>query len=223
MEDLFRREYKSVKTAVQKVRFAGEEREQNVIEVEVRPDSRLEHKCPFCMKACPVYDHQSGEVVWRAPSINGSPVLLKYSPARISCPEHGVVREYIPWADGKSRFTSDFNNEVAWMALQMPKSSVATFFQINWATVGNCIKAAHDRIEPNYLSRIDGMVRFCIDETSYSNGYKYITVIYDMDRRCVVWVHENHGLDVFNEFCDQLTEEQRAKSLSTNKGQDGQA
>ena len=67
------------------------------------------------------------------------------------------------------------------------------------------------------------MVRFCIDETSYSNGYKYITVIYDMDRRCVVWVHENHGLDVFNEFCDQLTEEQRAKSLSTNTGQDGQA
>ena len=32
---------------------------------------------------------------------------------RIECPEHGVLTEYIPWADGTSRFTPEFNNEIA--------------------------------------------------------------------------------------------------------------
>ena len=159
---------KSVNPTVHKVRLAGEEQEQNCIEVDVQIDSPWEHKCPHCMKDCNVYDHQSGEVVWRALGINGTPVFLKYGPARISCPEHGVVREYIPWADGRSWFTADFNNDVAWMALQLPKSAIATFFQISWPTVGNCIKAAHGRVDRNYLSRIDGLVRLCIDVICYA-------------------------------------------------------
>ena len=41
-------------------------------------------------------------------------------------------------------------------------------------------------------------------------GRRYITVVYDMDRHCTVWVHEGHGQRVFENFCSQLTEEQRA-------------
>ncbi|MGP1349945.1 MAG: transposase family protein [Stomatobaculum sp.] len=43
-------------------------------------------------------------------------------------------------ADGDSRFTEDFNNEVAWMVCRMSKSSIALFEGINWRTVGNCVK-----------------------------------------------------------------------------------
>ena len=49
----------------------------------------------------------------------GYPVYLFYRRQRIECAEHGVHAEWIPWADGESRFTESFNNEVAWMALQM--------------------------------------------------------------------------------------------------------
>ena len=50
-----------------------------------------------------------------------------------------------------------------------------------------------------------------MDETAYRKGYKYITVVYDMDRNRVIWIHENHGYDVFAEFCRLLTPEERAK------------
>ena len=66
---------KSVNPTVHKVRLAGEEQEQNCIEVDVQIDSPWEHKCPHCMKDCNVYDHQSGEVFWRSLGINGTPVF----------------------------------------------------------------------------------------------------------------------------------------------------
>jgi transposase len=40
-------------------------------------------------------------------------------------------------------------------------------------------------------------------------GHRYITVVYDMRRNRVVWVHKDHGKSVFEEFCQLLTPEER--------------
>ena len=152
------------------------------------------------------------ESCWRAPNLNGTPVYIYYRPQRILCPEHGALNEFIPWADGTSRFTASFNDEVTWLVCQMSKQAICEFEGINWRTVGNCIKASHERLEPDISHRIhDDVHRICVDETSYRKGYKYITVVYDMDKNRVIWVHENHGYDVFAEFCSLLTPEERAK------------
>jgi len=193
------------------VRF-GEIFDEKQIHVHLRPIQRSQSRCPVCGKKCHGYDYQSDEESWwRASNLNGLPVYLLYRRRRIVCPEHGVHAEYVPWADGSSRFTETFNNEVAWMALQMSKLAVSTLMGINWRTVGNCIKAAHDRIEPDVSARLRGLRRICVDETSYRKGHSYITVVYDMDRNRVVWVHENHGQEIFAQFCEQLTEEERAQ------------
>ena len=122
-----------------------------------------------------------------------------------------MLAEYVPWEDGGSRFTETFNNEVAWMALQMSKLAVSILMGINWRTVGNCIKAAHERIEPDISIRIHGLRRICVDETSYRKGHAYITVVFDMDRNRVVWIHEGHGQEIFAQFCELMTEEERAQ------------
>ena len=193
------------------VRF-GEIFDEKQIHVHLRPIQRSQSRCPVCGKRCPGYDYLSNEESWwRASNLNGLPVYLLYRRRRIVCPEHSVHAEYVPWADGASRLTESFNNEVAWMALQMSKLAVSTLMGINWRTVGNCIKAAHDRIEPDVSARLRGLRRICVDETSYRKGHSYITVVYDMDRNRVVWVHENHGQEIFAQFCEQLTEEERAQ------------
>ena len=115
----------------------------------------------------------------------------------------------MPWTDGSSRFTADFNNEAAFMALTSPKTVVSQYLDINWRTVGNCIEAAHDRLEPDVTERLHGLRRICVDETSYHKGHKYITVVYDIDRNRVAWLHEGYGLSVFEQFCQALTEEER--------------
>ena len=190
----------------------GESFEEKQIHVHLRPIRRCQSCCPVCGKKSPGYDYQSGEESWwRASNLNGLPVYLLYRRQRIQCPVHGVHAEYVPWADGDSRFTESFNNEVAWMALQMSKLAVSTLMGINWRTVGNCVKAAHERIEPDVGIRLRGLRRICVDETSYRKGHAYITVVYDMDRNQVVWVHENHGQEIFAQFCELLTEEERAQ------------
>ena len=54
------------------------------------------------------------------------------------------------------------------------------------------------------------MRHICVDETSYKKGHKYITVVYDMDKNKVIWISQGHGADVFTEFCNQLTPEERS-------------
>ena len=189
----------------------GEIFEEKQLHIWLRPIRRYQGCCPVCRKKCPGYDHRSTEESWwRASNLNGIPVYLHYRRQRVECPRHGVHAEYIPWADGESRFTESFNNEVAWMALQMSKLAVSILMGINWRTVGNCIKAAHNRLEPDVSVRLHGLRRICVDETSYRKGHTYITVVYDMDRNHVVWVHPDHGKEVFETFCKLLSEEERA-------------
>ena len=202
----------SCETAMVTVHRFGETFEQNRIYVHAKPYERVRKLCPFCMKKCPGYDKKYGtESTWRAPNLNGVPVHICYQPQRIECPEHGVLTEYIPWADGKSRFTADFSNEIAWMVCRMTRTAVALFEDIDWRTVGNCVKAAHDRIEPDITIRMHDLRRICVDETSYRKGFAYVTVVYDMDRNQVVWVHEGNGLEIFRLFCEALSPEERAK------------
>ena len=194
------------------VHHDGEIIEQTRIMVNARPYKRKQDLCPYCMKKCPGYDRKHEDPSsWRAPNLNGVPVYINYCPRRVKCPEHGVLTEHIPWADGKSRFTQDFNNEIAWMVCQMSKTAITQFESINWRTVGNCIKAAQDRIDPDITSRMHDLHRICVDETSYKKGYAYITVVYDMDRNRVVWVHEGNGLEVFRKFCEALPQEERER------------
>ena len=202
----------SCETATVTVHRFGEAFEQTRIYVHARPYERFQKLCPVCMKKCPGYDTKhSTESSWRAPNLNGVPVHICYQPQRIECPDHGVRTEYIPWSDGRSRFTADFSNEIAWMVCRMSKTAVALFEDIDWRTVGNCVKAAHDRIEPDITTRMHNLRRICVDETSYRKGFAYVTVVYDMDRNRVVWVHEGNGLEIFRLFCEALSPEERKK------------
>ena len=43
--------------------------------------------------------------------------------SRIECPNHGVVTEGVPFAEHDSYFTRDFEDMVAWIARQMPRTA----------------------------------------------------------------------------------------------------
>ena len=188
----------------------GEVWERKKVVVHARPFSRLQGMCPFCGMHCSGYDtHNKEASTWRGPNLNGMIVEIKYCPRRIKCPEHGVITEKIPWQDGTSRFLADFNNEVAYLALNCPKTVVQEYMMINWRTVGHCIQTAHRRIEPDPQNRLHGLRRIGVDETSYEKGHSYITVIYDMDRNRVVWLGKGFGVEVFSQFCELLSEEDR--------------
>ena len=181
------------------------------IRIKARPNRWHENDCPFCHKACPVYDkHSSRPTTWRGLDWGGVLVEVEYQTHRIICPEHGVYVAEVPWAYPGSRFTKDFDLTVAWFASYLPRSTTSYFMRVDWETVGRCVNRALHDLEPERSRRLDGLVNIGIDETSYKKGHKYITVIVNHDTNTVVWASEGHGKSVLEKFYRQLTPEQLA-------------
>lgn len=179
------------------------------IVVQVRPHRREQQRCPVCGRRCSCHDHMPARR-WRAMDLASSKCYLEYRPARVSCPEHGVLVERVPWARPESRFTRDFEDWAACLAVRCTASSVARIARIEWHTVGGICSRVYSELEAQRgCGRFDGLRRIGIDETSYKKGHRYLTVVVDHDRGCLVWAHEGCGKEVLPLFLDGLTREQR--------------
>jgi transposase len=50
---------------------------------------------------------------------------LEAESPRVNCPEHGVVVAAVPWARHGARFTTEFEDQVAWLVAHAAQSTVA--------------------------------------------------------------------------------------------------
>ena len=108
------------------------------IVVSVRPYKREQRRCPVCGRACGFYDMASRGAprLWRAMDLARSACYLEYAPCRVRCPEHGVRTEAVPWARHGARFTRDFEDWVAWLAVRCTASAVSELARVEWHGVG---------------------------------------------------------------------------------------
>ncbi len=184
--------------------------ENEKIIIKVRPHLRYRYRCPFCGQKCEVYDTCLKPRKWRTLDIARSMCFLEYQPIRIKCSKHGVHVESVPWARHVSRFTKDFEDRVAWMTLYCTISAVAKECRIEWHSVGGiCLRVYKDLELSRKKGRFEGLRRIGIDETSYKKGHKYLTVVVDHDRGCLIWAAKGYGIDVLNQFMLELSLEQR--------------
>ena len=127
---------------------------------------------------------------------------------RVSCKDHGIISEDVPFAYHRSCFTKEFERQAACLALHLSKSDVADIMRINWRTVGDIIRKEKERLEPDSHVRCKDLEMIGIDETSYKKGHKYLTVIVNHDTNEVVWCHEGYGKEVLKIFFDSLSIEE---------------
>ena len=193
-----------VKTVVLGVSIDGD-----AMVVKVRPQRREQLRCPACGRRCECHDHEPARR-WRAMDLARSMCHLEYRPARVRCPEHGVLVERVPWARHRSRFTRDFEDWVACLAVKCCMSAVSRIARVEWHSVGGICRRVYDEIEAQRGSaRFDGLRRIGIDETSYKKGHRYLTAVAGHDRGCLVWAHEGCGREVLPLFLDGLARGQR--------------
>lgn len=108
------------------------------IVVSVRPYKREQRRCPVCGRACDFYDmaNRGAPRLWRAMDLARPACYLEYAPCRVRCPEHGVRTEAVPWARHGARFTRDFEDWVAWLAVRCTASAVSELARVEWHSVG---------------------------------------------------------------------------------------
>lgn len=165
--------------------------EREAVIVGVRARRRL-LVCPRCgCLGARVYDRRRRR--WRHLDLSGSRCLLESELRRFRCPGCArVVTEAVAWARPGARpgarHTRVFEQLVAWLAQQLPKSRLAELLRIGWETVGRIIsRVVAAGLPPR---RLQGLRRIGIDEVSYRRGHRYLTLVVDHDSGRIVWASE---------------------------------
>jgi transposase len=118
---------------------------------------------------------------------------------RVNCPEHGVVVAHVPWARHDSRFTREFEEQCAWMAVHTSKSTLSEYLRIAWRSVGSIISRVVAERSAG-TDRLDGLSQIGVDEVSFRKGQRYLTVVVDHGSGRVVWASEGRDEATLERF-----------------------
>lgn len=173
------------------------------IVVQVRIKAAASRRCGRCLRRCPRYDRGSGRRRWRHLDAGVLMVWIEAEAPRVSCRDCGVVTCHIPWARAGAGHTVDFDHQIAWLATNASKTTVATLARIAWRTVGAIITrvwADIDAVEDRFAN----LSRIGIDEISYKKGRRYLTIVVDHDTGRLLWAGVGQDAETVDEFFDQL-------------------
>lgn len=158
-----------------------------VLDIDIRPRANGRPTCSGCGYRRPGYDTLSPRRFEYVP-LWGIAVYLVYAMRRVECPSCGVVVETVPWANGKSQATTTYAWFLARWAKRLSWSEVAEAFQTTWERVFRSVEMA---VTWGLAYRdLEGVQAIGIDEVLWRRGYKFLTVVYQIDAgvRRLLWV-----------------------------------
>jgi transposase len=137
------------------------------------------------------------------------PGYLQAATPRVRCPTYGVVVAAVPWARHGSRFTSAFEDTVAWLACHAALSVLAVLLRVTWRLVAAIITRVVAQRSAT-TDRLTGLRRIGVDEISYRKGHRYLLVVVDHDTGRLVWADKGRDSATLRRFFDVLGEERAA-------------
>ncbi len=159
--------------------------------------------CPHCgFKTSARYDVRGRPSRWRHLDLGVWRVEVQATLRRLRCPSHGVVVEAVPFARPGAHLTRDLDDLLAWLATRMDKTSIARLCRVSWRTVGRaCERVVASELDPG---RLDGLFRIGVDEISWRKHHKYLSLVVDHDRACVIWGATGRDAKTIDAFFDEL-------------------
>ena len=196
-----------VHTVIDRVEF---DEDLGAVVASVRPRKGTRRRCGRCGRRSALYDRGEGRRRWRGLDLGTMAVFLEADSPRVRCRDHGVVVAQVPWARHGAGHTRDFDDTVAWLALQCSKSAVVELMRVAWSTVGSILARVGAEIDMA-VDRLEGLRRIGIDEISYRRGHRYLTVVVDHDSGRLVWAAPGRDRATLAGFFDALGPERSAQ------------
>jgi transposase len=167
-------------------------------------------RCPECDRRGKIVHTAKKPRRWRDVRVCGQTVYLSYRPREILCPAHGRVQEAIPWAAPSAQVSYRYDYVLLRMCAEMPQSVVAEHLGVPTSTLSDQLHRAIERGRQGH--KIRDLKTIGIDEISYARGHKYATVVYDLERSCVVWIGDGKGRETIDRFFEEvLSDYQKSK------------
>ena len=176
---------------------------------DLSPDGRFLPRCGRCGERAPYRDTRR-ERQFRHVPLWGIAVTLVYAPRRVSCKHCGGVHvEAMPWVSGKQRFTRALVVTVATWTRVLPWKEVARLFHCAWGTVSQAVDEA---ISYGLAHRdLSAITHIGIDEISRKKGHVYVTNVYDLGARRLLWSGEGRSRETLEAFFEFLGPERTGK------------
>lgn len=134
-----------------------------------------------------------------------------FCPREIMCRTHGRVQEEMPWADSFARVTYRFEYLALVYSQLMTQKAAAQLLHLAPSTFSDILHRTISRVRNGH--RIRALRSIGIDEVSYRKGHKYITVVYDLDRSCVVWVGKGKGRETIDTFFNEMLSDYQKEKI----------
>jgi transposase len=182
---------------------------------------RLRQRRRVCSSCGQVGGHLHGRRVkrWRHLDLGVNRCVIECELRRLACRDCGVRLEAVPWARPGSAYTLDFEDLVALLAQQMPKTPIARLLRVAWATVGRIVeRVVADQLDER---RLRGLVAIGCDEISYRRGQRYLTCVADHATGAIVWARPGRNAATLQAFFDELGDRKhsiRAVSIDMSAG-----
>ena len=168
-------------------------------------------RCGLCRQRCREVHSVRKEREWRDLSMRKLPLKLRYRPRRVKCPRCGVRVEDFPWAEPWARVTRSLANGVARLARELSWQGTARQYGLNWKSVATIVKRA---VQYGLKNRDRPAVHAIgIDEVSRRKGQVYLTVVYDLERRVLLWVGEDRTEESVKKFFTEEMGRRRCHTL----------
>lgn len=175
----------------------------------VKPDKNG-CRCQKCERRCAIVRHAKERRSWSDVTVLGRRIILWYAPKEINCPTHGRGQEEIPWAAPHSRITYRLEYLICAFCQVMTQKAAADILKMSTSTLSDHLHRVITRVRKGH--KIRALETLGADEISYCKGRKFATIIYDLDRSCVLWVGEGKGRETIDRFFNEhLSEYQRLK------------
>jgi transposase len=168
-------------------------------------------RCGVCRQRCRKVHSVRKAREWRDLSMRKLPLILRYRPRRVLCPRCGLRVEDFPWAEPWARVTTALSNAVSILAREMSWQGTARHYGLNWKSVATIVKRAvayglrHRKRPPVHI--------IGIDEVSRRKGQVYLTVVYDLRRRVLLWVGEDRTEEAVKKFFTEEMGRRRCHTL----------
>jgi transposase len=136
---------------------------------------------------------------WRHVPLWGISTTVVYAPVRVRCERCGRIGvEAIPWTQGKCRLSTG----LIWLLSQWAKwlawDVVARLFGVHWNTVAAAVRQA---VAYGLEHREMGTI-LCIgiDELSRRKGHVYVTNVYDLTNKRLIWSGDGRSQETLAAF-----------------------
>jgi len=187
-----------------------EENEEEMIVYIDRLGQRL-LRCGVCRHRCRQVHSVRKEREWRDLAMRRLPLKLRYRPRRVECPRCGIRVEDFPWAEPWARVTTALSHAVARMALDLSWQGTARQYGLNWKSVATIVTRA---VQFGLKNRRRPPVHVIgIDEVSRRKGQVYLTVVYDLERKVLLWVGEERTEEAVRKFFTEEMGRRRCHTL----------